>query len=103
MLRGCGEAGLRGFPIPGEKIGEGASRMGIDTREDVGEPGLRSTSLSFAVAISVATLAARSAPRSEPAKSHDRRPSAKPLRARSAAMPDHLQQIAATAAKAEQV
>src|SRR3954447_26388775 len=45
-----------------------------------------STSFNLAVMISVAMAAARSAPRSEPAKSHDRRPRAKPLRARSAAL-----------------
>src|SRR5829696_5576985 len=45
-----------------------------------------STSLSLAVMIRVAMAAARSAPRSEPANSHERRPRAKPLRARSAAM-----------------
>ncbi len=45
-----------------------------------------STSLSFAVAISVVIAAARAAPRSEPAKSHDLRPRAKPRSARSAAL-----------------
>ncbi len=45
-----------------------------------------STSLSFAVMISVAMAAARSAPRSEPANSHDFLPSAKPRSARSAAL-----------------
>src|SRR5918994_3914788 len=45
-----------------------------------------STSFNLAVMISVATRSVRSAPRSEPAKSHDRRPRAKPLRARSAAL-----------------
>src|SRR5258708_20682581 len=38
-----------------------------------------STSLSFVVVMRVATTAARSAPRSEPAKSHDFRPRAKNL------------------------
>src|SRR5436305_13798686 len=42
--------------------------------------------LSFAVAISVYIAAARSPPRSEPANSHDRRPSAMPRNARSAAL-----------------
>ena len=45
-----------------------------------------SMSFNLAVMISVATRAARSAPRSEPANSHDLRPSAKPLSARSAAL-----------------
>ena len=45
-----------------------------------------STSLSLAVMISVVMAAARSAPRSEPAKSHDFLPSANPRRARSAAL-----------------
>ena len=45
-----------------------------------------STPLSFVVMISVIINAARSAPRSEPAKSHDFLPSAKPLSARSAAL-----------------
>lgn len=45
-----------------------------------------SMSLSFAVVISVAMKAARSAPRSDPAKSRDFLPSAKPLSARSAAL-----------------
>nr|BAM13966.1 transposase [Pseudomonas sp. K-62] len=45
-----------------------------------------STPLSFAVTISVAMAAARSAPRPEPANSHALRPSAKPLSERSAAL-----------------
>src|SRR5262245_23354726 len=45
-----------------------------------------STSLSLAVIISVVMAAARPAPRSEPAKSHDFLPSANPRRARSAAL-----------------
>ena len=47
-----------------------------------------STSLSFAVVIRVAIAAARSAPRSEPAKSHDFLPRANPRSARSAALFD---------------
>ena len=42
--------------------------------------------LSLAVAIRVYIAAARSPPRSEPANSHDRRPSAMPRNARSAAL-----------------
>ena len=42
--------------------------------------------MSFAVLIRVAIAAARSAPRSEPAKSHDFLPRAKPRSARSAAL-----------------
>src|SRR5271156_7231016 len=45
-----------------------------------------STSLSFAVWMSVYMRAARSAPRSDPANSHDFLPRAKPRRARSAAL-----------------
>ena len=45
-----------------------------------------STSLSLGVMISVDMAAARSAPRSEPAKSHDFLPNANPRRARSAAL-----------------
>ena len=45
-----------------------------------------STSLSLAVAISVYMAAARSPPRSEPAKSQARRPRAIPRNARSAAL-----------------
>src|SRR3954454_16226628 len=48
------------------------------------------TPLSSAVTIIVAIAAARSAPRSEPANSHERRPRAKPLRARSAALLETL-------------
>ena len=45
-----------------------------------------STSLSFAVPMSVYITAARTPPRSEPANSHDLRPSAIPRSARSAAL-----------------
>src|SRR5436190_17996311 len=48
-----------------------------------------SISLSFAEAISVVMAAARAAPRSEPAKSHDFLPRAKPRSARSAALLVH--------------
>jgi hypothetical protein len=45
-----------------------------------------SMSLSLALMMSVAIKAARSAPRSDPVKSHDFLPRAKPLSARSAAL-----------------
>ena len=57
-----------------------------DACEHVGQPGQRIDVVELAVAISVAMAAARAAPRSEPAKSNERRPKAKPLSARSAAL-----------------
>lgn len=57
-----------------------------DASEQIGEPGLRTDSLSFAVMISIAMTAARSAPRSQPAKSQDLRPRANPRSTRLAAL-----------------
>jgi hypothetical protein len=50
--------------------------MAGDTRQDINEPGLGSTSLRRAVAIGLYMKAARSPPRSEPANSQALRPMA---------------------------
>jgi hypothetical protein len=60
--------------------------MSGNTGQHIGEPGLGSMSLSFAVTISPYSSAARSPPRSEPAKSQALRPRARPRNARSAAL-----------------
>ena len=61
-------------------------RQARDAGEDIGEPGLGSTSFSRAVIMRVSIAAARSAPRSEPAKSQDFLPQATPCSALSAAL-----------------
>ena len=54
--------------------------------ENIGVPRLRVDVVHFAVTMRVFMSAAGSPPRSDPAKSHDFRPSATPRRARSAAL-----------------
>ena len=60
-----------GFLQLRQKLVEPVDGVIVDAREHVGEPCLWIESWSFAVMISVAMTAARSAPRSEPANNHD--------------------------------
>jgi hypothetical protein len=75
-----------GGPLPREELGEFVCGVSAMRARTSASQACGSTSLSFAVWTSVYMTAARSAPRSDPANSHDFLPSARPRSARSAAL-----------------
>jgi len=85
------------LPLPGQQLMQAALRQRGDAGKDSQACG--STSLSFAVMISVNMTAARSAPRSEPANSHAFLPRARPRNARSAELFVRLSATADPASK----
>ena len=76
----------RGFPVPGQELVYPGVRQLGDTASTSASQACGSTSLSLAVTMRVYIAAARSPPRSEPANSQERLPSAIPRIALSAAL-----------------
>lgn len=75
------------LPFPWQEFWEARGRQVRDAGQGIGEPRLvESTSFSHAVMMRVSMAAARSALRSEPAKSHAFLPQATPRSALSAAL-----------------
>jgi hypothetical protein len=81
-----GELGSGRLPIPGQELIELLDVVIVDAREHVRKPSLRVDVVEPRSLDQRVLTAARSPPRSEPANSHDLRPSAMPRSARSAAL-----------------